>query len=1073
VIHAPDSDPLDPPVQLEPGKRYAAFISYSYSCEADRARVEKLQVALQRMAKHWLQRRALEIFRDRTGLDATSRLWDKIARGLDASDWLVLMASPESAASPWVDREVRRWLATKSLGRIIIVAIGKDELTWDRQVGDFVNDPPVLPPALRGAFEEHPYVVHMEWTRHREPAELTLDDPEFRDKVAEVAAALHGKPKDEIEAEDIRQQKRMIRIRNVAIMALSTLLVLAVVAAGIALIQRERAQTQAEIATSRRLADLSRTVVGTDGALQYLLAAEAWRMADTAEARGALLEAAATDRQSNTGGEAAGVSRLLGHSNGIVAAEFSPAGDLVATIDGQGALRVFPATGAADPVLVEPADTVAVDFSGSADNSLVAAGPWGLRWYDVNGKETLTQSKWDDVTAVAAGEGLFVGRADGSVVRVDSNDLGREVVASGRLGAPVDTLATSGRTLLAGASSGEVLLLDQPTLSVQAELRTQGRPRDVSSDGQRVLATRGFSEMDAEPVVADVYDTGGQVIASAQLPELYIVQDVAFLSDEDVVVVTTGGVDGAPGLAYRLTPSPQAGGTWIDSYSTPDTARVVAVSAGSGRIFVGGDEPIGLVDSFDTQEAVAGQAQGRPVLPEGIVPALPLSGSDSLLVIAGDAGVGVFDEQKGEPRYLAPDADNGVLSPRGDVLITDNGDVIDVGSGEPVRPRLGPVGLDPAPAFSADGSTIAYVPADRLGEDRHQVVVAGLTTERSVQGEVAGRVDHLALNTAGTVLALRGEPGVGPHATPDQPPIAAAAATPLTVVDVSSDWRQIADRTMVGPGPVRLTADDRILVHDGQGVWNLDSATLSGDTQPYVADTFDQWFFSQDGSQVAVVRQCGVDILDPTSWTTVASLADISRVVEGGCAADPGVLWRAGSTLVTAGQTVDFEATTTAWDTDPEILVTRVCRLAGRNLTHTEYTQFVPGFDYRATCPEYGEPAPVPTRTTTGTSGAPSDTTTAAIPPLTQPAPIGKWVAQLFSVAEGEGIAAAEKRQSDLTRQLNTPVDIVRSSDFSSLRPGFWVGYHSAPFTSKEQVEQWCTQKNLSPDACLVRKLDP
>lgn len=55
VIHAPDSDPLAPPVLLEPRKRYSAFISYSFSNQADREHVEPLHTALQRLATPWRQ----------------------------------------------------------------------------------------------------------------------------------------------------------------------------------------------------------------------------------------------------------------------------------------------------------------------------------------------------------------------------------------------------------------------------------------------------------------------------------------------------------------------------------------------------------------------------------------------------------------------------------------------------------------------------------------------------------------------------------------------------------------------------------------------------------------------------------------------------------------------------------------------------------------------------------------------------------------------------------------------------------------------------------------------------------
>ena len=42
------------------------------------------------------------------------------------------------------------------------------------------------------------------------------------------------------------------------------------------------------------------------------------------------------------------------------------------------------------------------------------------------------------------------------------------------------------------------------------------------------------------------------------------------------------------------------------------------------------------------------------------------------------------------------------------------------------------------------------------------------------------------------------------------------------------------------------------------------------------------------------------------------------------------------------------------WDIDPDVLAAAACRLAGRNLTETEWNTYLDGFgSYRPTCPEY------------------------------------------------------------------------------------------------------------------------
>ena len=64
---------------------------------------------LQRFAKPWWQRRALRIFRDESSLSANPHLWSSITEALDESEWFVLVAQPDAAASPWVNQEIEYW----------------------------------------------------------------------------------------------------------------------------------------------------------------------------------------------------------------------------------------------------------------------------------------------------------------------------------------------------------------------------------------------------------------------------------------------------------------------------------------------------------------------------------------------------------------------------------------------------------------------------------------------------------------------------------------------------------------------------------------------------------------------------------------------------------------------------------------------------------------------------------------------------------------------------------------------------------------------------------------------------
>lgn len=74
---------------------FKGFISYSHA--ADGRLAPAVQRGLHQLAKPWHRRRALWIFRDQTGLAVTPASWSSIKKALEASDWFVLLASPEAA----------------------------------------------------------------------------------------------------------------------------------------------------------------------------------------------------------------------------------------------------------------------------------------------------------------------------------------------------------------------------------------------------------------------------------------------------------------------------------------------------------------------------------------------------------------------------------------------------------------------------------------------------------------------------------------------------------------------------------------------------------------------------------------------------------------------------------------------------------------------------------------------------------------------------------------------------------------------------------------------------------------
>ena len=115
---------------------YNAFISYSHA--GDDKLALALQIALERFAKPWYKVRNLNIFRDEASLSASPHLWTNIQSALQQSEYLIYMASPTSAASVWVNKEVEYWLEHKSIDNVLI-ALTDGEMKWDDENKNFLN----------------------------------------------------------------------------------------------------------------------------------------------------------------------------------------------------------------------------------------------------------------------------------------------------------------------------------------------------------------------------------------------------------------------------------------------------------------------------------------------------------------------------------------------------------------------------------------------------------------------------------------------------------------------------------------------------------------------------------------------------------------------------------------------------------------------------------------------------------------------------------------------------------------------------------------------------------------------
>ena len=198
---------------------YDAFLSYSSGASGPIAAA--LQRWLERFATPWYKRRSLRIFRDATSLSAGD-LGGNLIRAMGRSRWFILLASPQAAASPWVNKEVAWWRANRSPERAIVV-LTAGRLAWDDDTGDWDHElTDAVPPAARGMFPAEPLWIDL--TRASSSGGVDGTDPELQGIVGRIAAPLRGVDKDALVGEHITLLRRARRQRTGGMIALALLL---------------------------------------------------------------------------------------------------------------------------------------------------------------------------------------------------------------------------------------------------------------------------------------------------------------------------------------------------------------------------------------------------------------------------------------------------------------------------------------------------------------------------------------------------------------------------------------------------------------------------------------------------------------------------------------------------------------------------------------------------------------------------------------------------------------------------------------------------------------------------------
>ena len=926
---------------------YHAFISYSRA--ADGKLAPALQRGLQRFAKPWYRLRALRVFRDDASLSANPNLWGSIERALEGSAFFILLASPNSAQSRWVGEEARWWLEHRGTDELLIV-LTDGELLWG-PAGPDPEHTSALPGPLRGAFATEPRYVDMRWARSEE--HLAARDARFRSALADLAAPLHGRSKDDMLGEDVRQHRRTLAVAWTAGLTVAALAVAAAVLAVLAVAARNTAETEARIALSRLLAGQSASELEQKPQVAALLALESFRLVsdDTPErafdARDAMLRV--LERSPRT----IGVLHT-GVSGNAVAS--SPDGKTLAVAGVNDTVQLWDAVRRRQLGRMRTGEAVALAF-GSEGTTLAAVvqreSDYALTLWDVARRTAIGRP-----VHVASNLAVYAFGDDGETLAVVDDDVltvwstrRRERLAPPlRVGGDeiVTSVALSGDRQVAavGHGDGVIGLWDLGRRALDGEPLRGSLSVDhiVFNPRGGTLATVESPDL-GDQVVVRLWDVGRRRPLGGPLRRGGSTFGLAF-SRDGTMLAGSGGRDVQLWDGRR----PRHLGTLvghIGSTSAAFAADGTLVSAGDDatvRLWdVGRAEPLG-------RPLPAPPAELRDIAfaPDGTrMAAIDFDGALTMheLAPAGRSRrfAGRFASAAFSPdaSMLASGGENGIVR----VWSVSGGELVatlpvrlgpnpDLSTFEPEEVPAWDKGLDPvwSVAFSADGAMLA------AGGRAGTVVRWDTDRWRPEGGPVDGRAAarSLAFSADGSMLA-----GAGADV---KVWAARGRSGDATRLRYGGDDLSRAD-VAFSPDRDLLAAGGR----EGIRLWRTSSWESLGRALGAGGDEVRRLAFSRDGATLVAVDGA-LRLWDPRRQRALGgplrgrSGAELVALSVG---AD-------GRTLVTGA----VDGSVVAWDPillgrDYDAWQERLCRLAGRNLTRLEWAQFVPARPYERSCPGF------------------------------------------------------------------------------------------------------------------------
>ena len=495
---------------------YNAFISYSHAADGQLA--PAIQSALEKFAKPWYKIRALNIFRDESSLAATPKLWENIKTALDNSEYLIYMASPESASSKWVNKEIEFWLEYKDINSILIV-LTRGSINWNLAQNNDKSLDNSLPDVLLKNLNHEPFYIDLRHASNKDS--IDLKNSLFKKEILKLAAQLHGKPPKDLASEEVKVHRRMRQMQNVVISVISALVILAFV--------------QMQSASKRKDAALlhfqAKEMESKDPTVALRLIEEALLLQDNAEFKNSLFSLI---------NNFSFYKVILSNKAPIRDFEVSKNGDTIFTCDNTGKVKIWQNNGQLIKEFIahnKELSSIAISpngkyiVTGSQDNSLKLWNTNGdlLKHFQGHSSGVTTVNFSPNGEQILSGSDdntLILWNLDGSVIQ---SFKGHNSFVQSAVFSP------NGDKILSGAWDKKALLWDLRG-NILTEFKNQyDKVNDVafSPDGKLVL-------VGSEDNIARLYDLQGQLL-SEFIGHLDEIKTVAFSKDGKFVI--TGAYD--------------------------------------------------------------------------------------------------------------------------------------------------------------------------------------------------------------------------------------------------------------------------------------------------------------------------------------------------------------------------------------------------------------------------------------------------------------------------------------------------------------------------------------------------